>query len=251
MMFQFGRDHVHAPPSHQREAAHQSTSGAHIAADGGDSIPIQSPLSGGSAAPDVDGLTNATFGRSSFDSSASASLQSCLENRLRARLDVHGSLEYVLTWKHWDMPSGPLICALRARARRTSDSAFSGWPTPCSDRVSNRVDTQLSGDGRTTPNKLGWAVSLTGWPTCTQTDARRGGQVTAKSDALNLNAAIQLMSSTAETAKLGALVLNPAMSRWLQTFPESWDRHSPGWDKWEFAQHELTTAAASAPTVTQ
>src|SRR5690242_21166272 len=53
-------------------------------------------------------------------SSPSAVLQSSLESRLRARLDVHGSPEYVLTWKTWDMPSGPLICALRASARPTS-----------------------------------------------------------------------------------------------------------------------------------
>lgn len=34
--------------------------------------------------------------------------------------------EYVHTWKAWVMPSGPGIFALRARARRTSDSAFTG-----------------------------------------------------------------------------------------------------------------------------
>jgi len=45
-------------------------------------------------------------------------------------LDVNGSPEYALTWKEWDMPSGPPICALRASARRTSDSGFTGWPTP-------------------------------------------------------------------------------------------------------------------------
>lgn len=62
--------------------------------------------------------------------SPSASLQQSLESRLRAALDVNGSPEYVLTWKEWDMPSGPPICALRARARRTSDKGCSGWPSP-------------------------------------------------------------------------------------------------------------------------
>src|SRR5512144_1997274 len=42
--------------------------------------------------------------------SPSASLQSCLENSLRARMDVNGSPEYELTWKAWDMPAGPQIC---------------------------------------------------------------------------------------------------------------------------------------------
>jgi DNA (cytosine-5)-methyltransferase 1 len=32
-------------------------------------------------------------------------------------------------------------------------------PTPTAERVSSRIDTRLSGDGRTTPNKLGWAVA--------------------------------------------------------------------------------------------
>src|SRR5690606_36873055 len=44
--------------------------------------------------------------------------------------DVNGSLEYGLTWKRWDMPSGPPICALRASARRTSDNGYGGWQSP-------------------------------------------------------------------------------------------------------------------------
>jgi hypothetical protein len=38
-----------------------------------------------------------------------------------------------LTWKSWDMPSGPPICALRASARRTSGNACGGWQTPMAD----------------------------------------------------------------------------------------------------------------------
>jgi hypothetical protein len=45
-------------------------------------------------------------------------------------MGVNGSPEYALIWKHWDMPAGVPICALRASARPTSDSAFIGWPTP-------------------------------------------------------------------------------------------------------------------------
>lgn len=37
------------------------------------------------------------------------------------------------------------------------------WPTPTADRVGQRLDVTFSGDGRTTPNKLGWAVAM--WPT--------------------------------------------------------------------------------------
>jgi len=44
-------------------------------------------------------------------------------------MDVHGSPEYSLTWKAWDMPQREPICALRASARRISGSGCSGWPT--------------------------------------------------------------------------------------------------------------------------
>jgi len=72
----------------------------------------------------------AISGRPSMISSKSAALQSSLENRLRASLDVNGSPEYALTWKTWSMLAGQPICALRASARRTSDSAYIGWPAP-------------------------------------------------------------------------------------------------------------------------
>jgi len=62
--------------------------------------------------------------------SPSADLQSSLESKLRARMDVSGSPEYVLIWRPLDMPAGPQICALRASARRISETAYSGLPTP-------------------------------------------------------------------------------------------------------------------------
>lgn len=71
--------------------------------------------------------TNGTFGRRCDGSLRGASLQQSLENRLRVRLDCHGSRKYALTWKHWAMRSGEPICALRASAHRTSDNEFTGW----------------------------------------------------------------------------------------------------------------------------
>lgn len=79
--------------------------------------------------PEKASLIRVTSGRISAASYASGALQLYLENRLRAKLAADGSPEYGLTWKHWPMPSGPLICALRASARRTSDKGSSGWPT--------------------------------------------------------------------------------------------------------------------------
>jgi hypothetical protein len=87
-----------------------------------------------SQASSAEPMTSAIYGPSCATSSASADLQSSLESRLRAALAGAGSPLYVLTWKHWDMRSGPPICALRASALRISDSAYtgerSGWPTP-------------------------------------------------------------------------------------------------------------------------
>jgi hypothetical protein len=50
------------------------------------------------------------------------------------------------------------------------------WPTPTAERVGNRMDTTISGDGRETPNKLGWAVAM--WPTARANDGEKRGNVT-------------------------------------------------------------------------
>ena len=106
------------------------------------------------------------------DSSPSAALQRSLESKLRQRLDVNGSLEYVLTWKHWDMPSGPRIYALRASARRTSDKDFigplKGFPTPC-------VQDGPHGGKAQGTDRLPAAAALTGWGRTPQTSDGDGG----------------------------------------------------------------------------
>jgi hypothetical protein len=79
-------------------------------------------------------MMSGTSGRTGITSSASASLQSSLENKLRQKTASVGSTLYQLTWKPRATPSGRQICALRASARRTSASVSSseqrGWPTP-------------------------------------------------------------------------------------------------------------------------
>jgi hypothetical protein len=105
------------------------------------------------------------------DSSPSAVLQRSLESRLRARLDVNGSPEYVLTWKHWAMQSGVPICALRARARRTSDSAFSGRPTPATRDWKGATDERWGTNAR----PLNEVAVLAGWPNPTAIPEARGG----------------------------------------------------------------------------
>lgn len=123
-----------------------------------------------SARPDVEvaPLTSVTFGRSFIGSSQSAALQSSLENRLRAELAGTGSPLYALTWRRWDMPSGPPICALRASAPRTSASGCSGepsgWGTPTAQdaKHGSLSPAQEARD----PNVLHNQAHLaSGWPT--------------------------------------------------------------------------------------
>jgi hypothetical protein len=79
-------------------------------------------------------LMSGTCGPRSTTSSASASLQLSLVSKLQAKTALVGSTLYCLTWKQRATPAGRLISALRASARRISDSGSGGlekgWPTP-------------------------------------------------------------------------------------------------------------------------
>lgn len=117
--------------------------------------------------------TTATSGPLGTPSSSATSLQSSLESRLRANLEGLGSPLYELTWKSWDMSSGEPICALRARARRTSGRGSTGWPTPRASKGNQDYaikDREASG-GISLPT----AAQLTGWPTPCCQDGPNGG----------------------------------------------------------------------------
>lgn len=109
-----------------------------------------------------------TFGLISGSISGSTDLQSSLENRLRARMVESGSPEYELTWKRWDMQSGPQICALRASARLISVKDFIGWPTPTAPVKTNG---HQAGNNRFVSKTM----ELVGWPTPNALPKNRGG----------------------------------------------------------------------------
>lgn len=142
-----------------------------------------------------------TYGLSSHASSVSANLQRSLESRLRQNLGDSGSLEYVLTWKRWDMESGPPICALRASVPRnwlkyltslpetlsgeaklklvlpTSDSGCGGWPTPKTPTGGPESAERKQELGRTKSGggDLQSVALVAGWRTPTATDGTNGG----------------------------------------------------------------------------
>ncbi len=152
-----------------------------------------------------DSLTNGTSHPSSLISSASADLQSCLGNRLRQQLQNRGCAIYKLTWREKTTPSGLPYSQLVASAHRTNaidfSSARTDWPTPAVSLITNDANMR-STDGRTKPNKLGWAAAITQPIRITAF-----GQMLTGSDAG--------MESSGQ--------LNPAHSRWLMGFPPEWD----------------------------
>lgn len=118
--------------------------------------------------------TSATCGPRCSGSSESADRSRSLASRLAARLP--GSTLYALIWKVRVTPSGRLIPALRATARRTSGSDCGGWPTarqndPTLSRMSlEAAEREWNRPSRGSSLPLSAKV-LAGWPTCTVNDA--------------------------------------------------------------------------------
>ena len=155
-------------------------------------------------------------------------------------MDVNGSPEYVLTWKHWDMASGPPICALRARAPRTSDRDCSGWPTPNAipeGRGGLQTNPEKALERRQQDHMLNLddAACLAGWATPAHRDYRHpnakpwsergGGKKGEQLPNQVAHSGPTSTSSPALTEKRGAL--SPEHSRWLMGFPPGWASYAP------------------------
>lgn len=84
-----------------------------------------------------------------------------------------GSTLYPMTWKVRVTPSGRQICALRARARRTSGNGCSGWPTTTAtlaDKGVRSFQGAVIEAMRSRGPDLAAMASRQGWPTAAARD---------------------------------------------------------------------------------
>jgi hypothetical protein len=133
-------------------------------------------------------LTSGICGRLSITSLRSADLSTSLANKLQAVTSMYGSTLYKLTWKQWVTPLGVSRFRLRASVLRTSETARTGWPTPCAMEPNELPENKIARhaklnekaklEGRQGPGpalSLGSACHLAGWVTTTTRDWKDSG----------------------------------------------------------------------------
>ena len=192
--------------------------------------------------------TSDTCGLNSSDSSPSAVLASCLANRLRAVTHSLGSTLFKLTWKERVTPSGRSIPALRGTARRTSDSASIGWPTPM--RNDGTGSTHCYGKTHDVIFlKLPGAAKLAGWgtPTAQEFKGSPEGELARKMAAVAAGKSIGVsVTALAHQAKLAPWV-TPAARDWRSDRGRKTDEEQYGTKGKPLPRLALSTATGPTP----
>ena len=113
--------------------------------------------------------TPATSGPCFSISSASAALQTSLENRLKQRLEPAGSMIYRMTWKQKTTPRGRSYYQLVASALPTSGKESgllqNGWPTASTRDHKGGYLGGRTRNGKISTDTLDVAAQIAGWPT--------------------------------------------------------------------------------------
>lgn len=200
--------------------------------------------------------TIAICGLNSTDLSPSAVLSQSLVSKLKTQLSTVGLTEYKQTWKLKATPLGLSYWAHTASAHRTSDNAYSGWPTATANDHNRYPDPETKTSNVTLNHAAGWAtpqardhfpahtpdyyaakkaaghgmanlndqaVILAGYPTPRVSDMNGGKMPPGKTGGPGLNQMVafgEIIGSPAQTEKRG--VLNPELARWLMGYPPAW-----------------------------